>query len=86
MEFLAGTDPTQASSKLTLGGAVGQGEVQLSWLTAPGRLYSVQWSGSLNGGAWTNLTKVSGSGYATNCPDQSPGSSTRFYRLQVLPW
>jgi len=86
MEFLAGTDPPQASSKLTLGGAVGQGEVQLSWLTAPGRLYSVQWSGSLNGGAWTNLTNVSGSGYATNCPDQSPGSSTRFYRLQVLPW
>jgi hypothetical protein len=85
MEFLAGTDPTQASSKLTLAGVAAPGGVQLNWLAAPGRLYSVQWSGSLNGGAWTALTKVSGSGYATNCPDLSPGSSTRFYRLQVLP-
>ena len=91
MEFLAGTDPTKASSKLTLAGStalVGKAQtgIQLSWLTAPGRLYSVQWSRSLNGGAWNTLTNVSGSGYATNCPDMSPGSGTRFYRLQVLPW
>jgi hypothetical protein len=85
MEFLAGTDPTKASSKLTLAGVAGQGRVQLNWLTAPGRLYSVQWSGSLNGGAWNMLTNVSGNGYTTNFSDTNPNRSIRFYRLQVLP-
>ena len=91
MEFLAGTDPTSALSKLQLTGAVAtvgksQTQMQLNWLSAPGRAYEVQWSANLNNpGGWNTLSTISGTGYATNCPDLNPSASTRYYRLYVLP-
>jgi hypothetical protein len=91
MEFLAGTDPTSALSKLHLTGAlatVGKShtQMQLNWLTAPGRAYVVQWNTHLNNpGAWNTLSIISGSGYSTNCPDPGFNSTARFYRLQLLP-
>jgi sugar lactone lactonase YvrE len=90
MEFLAGTDPTSALSKLEVGGVLttnkGQNQMNLNWLTAPGRAYALQWSSGLaNGGAWNTLTTVSGTGATTNCPDANPAGAARFYRLYVLP-
>ena len=90
MEFLAGTNPTNAVSKLQLTGAVspagkGKNQMQLNWLTAPGRAYVVQWTANLNSGAWNTLTTISGDGSPTNCPDPGFNNSARFYRLQVLP-
>jgi hypothetical protein len=59
--------------------------MELSWLTAPGRAYAVQWNNNLAGGAWQTLGSVSGNGYTTNCADLTLTNSTRYYRLSVLP-
>ena len=87
MEFLAGTDPTNPQSKLQLAGNLAKtsGPMELSWLTAPGRAYAVQWNNNLAGGAWQTLGSVSGNGYTTNCADLTLTNSTRYYRLSVLP-
>ena len=90
IEFLAGTDPTSNQSKLQLSTAgltssKSQKQMQLNWLTAPGRAYAVQWSPSLVGGSWTTISTISGDGSVTNCADINPSSSTRYYRLFVLP-
>jgi len=90
MEFLAGTNPTNAASKLQLAGAVStagksKNQMQLNWLTAPGHAYAVQWKASLGAGTWQTLTTISGNGYATNCADLNPSTATRYYRLSVLP-
>jgi len=90
MEFLAGTDPTSASSKFQLTGTAshvskGQTGMQLNWLTAPGHAYAVQWNSNLSSGTWQTLTTISGNGYGTNCADVNPSTATRYYRLSVLP-
>lgn len=90
MEFLAGTDPTDARSKLQLGcaGSVagkGQNQMQLNWLTAPGRAYALQWSTSLVGGAWNTLTTVSGDGAPATCVDTNNAGPQHYYRLYLLP-
>jgi len=90
VEFLAGTDPTSAQSHLQLnnGGLTAgksQSQMHLNWLTAPGHAYALQWSSNLVGAAWNTLATVSGDGTVTNCADLNPSSSTRYYRLYVLP-
>ena len=89
VEFLAGTDPTSAQSKLQVSGSwlttKGQHQMNLNWLTAPGRAYELQWSSNLAGSAWNTLTTVSGDGTATNTADANPTGTTRYYRLHLLP-
>jgi sugar lactone lactonase YvrE len=90
MEFLAGTDPTSALSKLKLasGGLISvkaQSQMQLNWLTSPGRAYALQWSSSLASSNWQTLSTVSGNGTVTNCADANPAGAARYYRLTVLP-
>jgi hypothetical protein len=88
---LAGTDPTDPTSKLQFNGAVTQvvnGHTQMAvhWLTAPGKAYEVQWSSNLVGGTWNTLTTVSGDGTVTSYTDTNVSSSAmRFYRLRLLP-
>jgi len=89
MEYLAGTSPTDSTSKLRFTGTEshvvnGQRQLSLHWLTAPGKAYEVQWSASPSGGAWNVLGTVSGDGTITAYTDSSAGSG-RYYRLRVLP-
>ncbi len=90
MEFLAGTDPTDPSSRLQLGTAgmsvvKAQKQMHLTWLTAPGRAYALQYSSNLFGGNWTTIGAVSGDGSVTNCVDANPSDAARYYRLYILP-
>ena len=91
MEFLEGTDPTNAASKLQFTGALatvakGQPQMQFHLTTALGRAYEVQWNATLNNpGTWTTLSTISGTGNATNCADVGFSHTTRYYRLRVLP-
>jgi len=91
MEFLEGTDPTNAASKLQFAGAVatvGKGHtgMQFQWNTALGHAYKVQWSANLsNPSGWNTLTTISATGTSTNCADPGFSNTTRYYRLLVLP-
>jgi len=90
MEYLAGTDPTDPSSKLGFTGVErrlvnGERQVVLHWLSAPGRAYEVQWSSTPQGGTWNNLGTVSGDGNMAGYPDNVGGSTARYYRLRLLP-
>jgi sugar lactone lactonase YvrE len=89
MEFLAGTDPTSPQSKLQIasGGLLttkSQRQMQLNWLTAPGRAYELQSSSSLTGG-WTTIATVSGDGTVSSLSDTNSAGTTRYYRLHILP-
>ena len=90
IEFLTGTDPTSAQSKLQLGSAGmvasrNQKQMQLNWLTAPGRAYALQWSSNLVSGTWSTISTISGNGSVTNCADANSSDAARYYRLYVLP-
>ena len=50
----------------------------LQWTTAPGRLYEVQWSSALAGGAWTSLGQVSGDGAEASCYDTNLAGTARY--------
>jgi len=89
MEFLAGTIPTNSTSKLRFTGAGkqlvnGQSQMVVRWLTAQGRAYEVQWANQA-GGAWNALGTVSGDGTATNYTDANVTAAARYYRLRLLP-
>ena len=62
-----------------------QKQMQLNWLTAPGRAYTLQWSSNLVGGTWNTIGTFSGNGSVTNCADTNPPDAIRYYRLYVLP-
>jgi hypothetical protein len=87
-EYIAGTDPTDAGSRLKFDPAVacvvsGQRQVVLSWLSAPSRAYEVQGASSANG-TWSVLGTVSGTGDVVQFIETNPGTP-RLYRLRVLP-
>lgn len=89
MEYVAGTDPTDPNSKLRFLSVQkqvvgGQPQVALSWLTAPGKAYEVQWTSQASGAAWNILGTVSGDGNVAAYTDNA-GGAARFYRLRVLP-
>jgi hypothetical protein len=90
MEYLAGTDPTDPTSRLQFSGAGtqvvnGKSQMQIQWLTAPGKAYEVQWSSNLVGGTWNTLGTVSGDGTVTSYPDTTVTNTARYYRLHLLP-
>jgi sugar lactone lactonase YvrE len=89
MEYLAGTDPLSASSRLafqTASREVASGKPQfsLSWLSAQGKAYEVQWSTNLSAGPWTTLSSVSGDGTVITCVDTNVAGSARFYRVHLV--
>jgi len=90
MEYLAGTDPTDANSRLQLNAALtliskGQARMQVRWQSAPGKAYDVQWSSSPVGGVWSTLTTLTGDGAPASCTDTNSTAAMRYYRLQVRP-
>ena len=87
MAWLAGTNPTNSTSRFQFSGFAkpGRSQASIQWLTAPGKAYELQWSTNLVGGAWNNLTTVIGNGTVTNYADMNAGGTPRYYRLQLLP-
>ncbi|MBI5385043.1 MAG: chitobiase/beta-hexosaminidase C-terminal domain-containing protein [Verrucomicrobia bacterium] len=86
-EYLAGTNPTNALSRLQFlrshwTNAPVRGPV-LSWLTAPGKLYALERSDRVNGTNWTTFTTgLTGDGNVRSCLDPN-ASGTWFYRLRL---
>lgn len=63
-----------------------QNTVQICWPTTSNLSYQVEYQSSLSGGPWTSLgSPISGDGQ-TNClSDSTLGTTSRFYRVRVLP-
>ena len=88
-EYLAGTDPTNAASRLMFNPITtqmhgGQRQVVLSWFSAPGKVYEVQAASTPTSGSWSVIKPVSGNGDTVTALDINP-SGPRYYRLRVLP-
>ncbi len=87
LEYLASTDPTDASSKLHFSGAEknGQSQMVIHWQSALGKAYEIQSSSTLVGGVWNTLGTVSGDGNVAAYTDTGVSATARYYRLRVLP-
>ena len=88
MEYLAGTDPTDANSKFQFSAQRqtmnGQHQIVLQWLAVQGKAYEVQSAFSPAGTAWNTLGTVSGDGTITSYTDNAIGAA-KYYRLRLLP-
>jgi len=59
--------------------------VQLSWLSAPGKLYVIERGGSTDG-PWTVLVSgVAGDGNSKQVVDYAPSPAAPVYRVRVQP-
>ena len=62
------------------------GSIQLSWSSAAGISYQVQYKTDLSQTTWTNLgNPVSATGSTTTTSDTDTASLSRYYRIQMLP-
>lgn len=92
-EFRAGTDPENANSHLSFSSfaAVEDGlqtHFELSFPSVGERGYLIEWSGSLQGGAWQPLgPPLTGTGGMLQArdPDAIHAAGRRFYRMSLLP-
>jgi Tol biopolymer transport system component len=87
-EFLAGTDPSDADSALTIQittTAVSQTQVVLSWPAQAGKNYRVQFRDDVAAGDWQNLTTpvqvVGGQGWVT----VTRTNDARVFRVRLEP-
>jgi len=84
-EYLAGTNPRNAASRLKLDSAVVAGSgIDIQFTAVAGKTYSVLWTGSLNNGTWTKLADVpaqSATGPITVTDPDNTLNTQRFYRL-----
>ena len=87
-ESKMGTDPTDPASRLSPQMVVSPdtGQIRITWQSAPGRSYRVQYKEDLNQANWNDLgggVVVNGSSAA--CWDAGAGTSNqRFYRIAVV--
>jgi YD repeat-containing protein len=87
-EYLAGTDPTDAQSKLkTTLVKEGDGHYSVEWPTVPGKRYLLQYKDDLNSPTWTNAFDpfVATSTQSSFYDEGSNGVSKRYYRLLIVP-
>jgi hypothetical protein len=86
-EYLAGTNPTNAFSALQFseaGLAAGGGpNINLGWLTAPGRTYVLQSSPTAGGNNWTSVNTNLGDGNPFQIVLTNHPGNARFYRIQL---
>lgn len=85
-EYLAGTNPTNAESRLKFVSSTMNNHaagVGLKWLTAPGVNYTIERASTLVGGSWTTVTNVSGDGAFREITDANGGGQARFYRIRA---
>ena len=86
-EYIAGTDPRDATSCLKVNGVMpGAGLITVEFLAVSNRTYAVEFTDGLEPPAWQHLADVSAR--ATNrmerVPDLAPAAQ-RFYRLTIPP-
>jgi len=86
-EYLAGTDPTNPQSKLQFSNSGmtvnGKPEVTFSWLTAPGKNYTLEAQTSLEGGSWAPVATNAGDGYVNQIVLTNYSGNARFYRIRL---
>jgi hypothetical protein len=86
-EYLAGTNPTNASSCFKFSSATfntnGLEGVAVEWLTAPGRKYFLQSQPVLGGTDWTTISTNLGDGNYYQFVETNYSGATRFYQLHV---
>jgi hypothetical protein len=87
-EFIAGTNPTNAASKLVFGSVTVQSNrfVQLQWAAVPGRIYQLQTL--TNTVSWVPLTdwiQASGSLMSFTATNFNFDSHAHIFRVQVRP-
>lgn len=87
-EFIAGTNPKDALSKLQfvaskLAMTEGVGD-RLEWVTAPGKTYIIEGSDNIVNGPWTVIDTVTGDGKAQEIIADNLGE-LRFYRIRLAP-
>jgi hypothetical protein len=88
-EYLAGTDPTSASSRLHLlplekRVVNGVEKLALRWLSAPGKRYLLEASTDLSAASWIPLAQdLPGDGHWQEWLISQPDAAPRFYRLQI---
>lgn len=87
-EYLAGTDPTNFNSVLTLQVSpvtVASNTMSLTWPAVPGKSYQVQYKNNLNASNWTNysgnVSLIGRQGIITIPASQA----TRFFRAVCVP-
>lgn len=87
MEFLAGTNPTNAASHLQFSGVRVTGEAGsalLQWNVVPGRIYVVESCSNLVEGKWSAIqTNTADAGPLGASVDVNRNGSCQFYRLRV---
>ena len=87
-EFIAGTDPQSAASVFKLASVrTTPAGVEVTWTSVPGRLYTIEYAESLSS-PWQTLqaSLPAASGTTTAYLDSTaPGSTSRYYRVVVLP-
>ncbi len=88
-EYVAGTNPTDASSRLQFNSASfntnGAPGVAINWLTAPGKTYILRASSALTGAAWTTVNTNTGDGNEYQFIDTNFGGGARFYQIEIQP-
>ncbi|HKQ37842.1 MAG TPA: fibronectin type III domain-containing protein, partial [Verrucomicrobiae bacterium] len=84
-EYLAGTDPRDANSKLALQVvSVTSTTATLRFTAVANKSYTIQYRDSLGSGSWQNLVPIPSQGttHTVTYPDNlPPGLTSRFYRL-----
>jgi sugar lactone lactonase YvrE len=88
-EYLAGTDPTNPTSRLQLHGPEqtfvnGKRQLALRWLTAPGKHYVIESSTDVNATTWTPVANnIAGDGYDQQFTGPTTGQATQYYRVRL---
>jgi uncharacterized repeat protein (TIGR03803 family) len=62
------------------------GSITLTWLSAPGARYQLQYTSDLVSGNWNNIgTVLTATGTTLSATDSIAGGPARFYRVALLP-
>jgi hypothetical protein len=89
MEYLAGTNPTNAASCFQFTSATfntnGLQGVALNWLTAPGKSYVLEAQTSLGGNNWTAINTNAGDGNYYQLLITNYSGPSRFYHILLQP-
>jgi hypothetical protein len=90
-EYAAGTNPTNAQSRLALlGPATGSNQLsegfKLRWLSAPGKRYVLECTSDLLSSNWNIIaTNVAGTGEMLEYVDTNRTRTAQFYRVRISP-
>ncbi len=88
-EYVAGTNPTNAASRLQFAGITAgvapSAALTLSWLTAPGKTYLLQSSPALGGSNWSVINTSTGDGNVFEFSPPKPVNQGNYYRICVQP-